>query len=336
MAAFAIAVISLFGRFDAVTKHDRFSIAFGPWPGFDVLALADDDTFSDAQGRTIMERHGERVHLVRLSSQFDATRAVSRGDVDAAFTSVSDLALNPAASDDLVIVLITNVSDGADGLIARAGFDRLADLRGRTIGAKRGAIDELILAEALASASPPLKLEDVTVRDGANEVVAEWFLEGHVDAAALWEPTLSDLVERVDGKVLYRTSAEHTLVIDCMVVRRETLERERDRVEALIAAWFDVQALVRERPDEAFAAIGTTLGCDGADFAAAFAGLRPGDERLNERLLVRGGLSERLDALAAGLRDMGVEATPSCFQFDGSAVEAASSARRTIVAGAAR
>lgn len=291
-------------------------VALGPWPGFDVVALGDEAGLGGDEGGTIFEHHGVSVRLFRFSNQFDATRAVGRGHVDMAFTSVSDLVLNPAAGDDLAIVLITNVSDGSDGLVVSADIGSLAELAGKTVGAERGTVNELIVAEALRRADRRLGLGDVELRAGTNTEVAAWFERGEIAAAALWEPELTEVAERTGGRVLYRTDAADTVVIDCLVARRSVLRERPDDVGRFVASWFAIMKAIEHDRTGALSAVAAGIGEDPAVFASAFGGLRPGTAAENRALMVEGGLSWRLEELRSVLEEMGFDVPQGVFAVD--------------------
>jgi NitT/TauT family transport system substrate-binding protein len=45
--------------------------------------------------------------------------------------------------------MVTNISHGADGIVAQPAIKSVANLRGKRVGAKLGTVNHLILLEAL-------------------------------------------------------------------------------------------------------------------------------------------------------------------------------------------
>ena len=65
----------------------------------------------------------------------------------------------------------------------------MADLKGKTIGVEFGGSDHVFLLKALANAG--LTEDDVNLVDMSTGDASNAFISGKVDAAAIWEPSLS-------------------------------------------------------------------------------------------------------------------------------------------------
>src|SRR5262245_6175493 len=129
------------------------------------------------------------VEITTFSSLYDTDRAFSQGRIDAVGTTLFDALRMRDEGIPLKIVLTTDYSNGADGIVARQGITSIAGLKGKRVAAEVGAINHFILLRALDRAG--LQEQDVEVVNLSVEEGAKALAQGKVDAAALWEPFLS-------------------------------------------------------------------------------------------------------------------------------------------------
>jgi NitT/TauT family transport system substrate-binding protein len=249
-------------------------IGITSWVGFDVVRYA--------QPAGIFKQRGLNVELVQFENNQDVSRAVMRGGLDAAFTSFWDvMQVDPGTGKPLVL-LTTNISAGADGIVAQPGIKSVADLRGKKVGAKLGTVNHLILLEALKAHQ--IQPADVEILDYSNEVAAEKIKAGAIDAAVLWEPMLGETAKSIKGNVVYTTKQVDSLVIDALMSSDKIVNTKKAELKQFMLAWFDVMHAVEIQPSQVFSTVGKALGQSGEAFASDYAGLKKGDMALNQRL----------------------------------------------------
>ncbi|MGL5083147.1 MAG: ABC transporter substrate-binding protein [Microcoleaceae cyanobacterium] len=249
-------------------------IGITSWMGFDVIRYA--------QPAGIFKQRGLTVELVQFDNQQDSSRAVMRGSLDAAFASFWDvMQVDPGDSKPLVL-LTTNISAGADGIVAQPGVKSVADLRGKKVGAKLGTVNHLILLEALKAHQ--IQPADVEILDYSNEVAAEKIKAGAIDGAVLWEPMLGETAKLIKGNIIHTTKQVDSLVIDILMSSDQIVNTKKAELKQFMLAWFDVMHAVETQPSEVFSTVGKALGQSGEAFASDYAGLKKGDIALNQRL----------------------------------------------------
>jgi len=264
------------------------------WPGFDIFLYAN-------EAGSFKER-GLDVEFVRFENQQDSTRAVLRGSLDAAFTSLWDVMQSDPGNDKPVVLMVTNVSHGADGIITQPAIKSIEDLRGKRVGAKLGTVNHLILLEALRLHK--IKPEQVQIEDVSNETSIQMMQAGRLDGAVLWEPLLSDTAQKLKGNIPFTTKEVDSLVIDILVSRSKVVSDKKAALTHFISAWFDVMHAVGTKPSEVFEQVGKQLGQNGASFAKDYAGLTKGDIAMNQRMFQsQGRLKEAAKLLPQLLRE---------------------------------
>ncbi len=258
-------------------------IGITSWAGFDIVRYA--------QPAGLFKQRGLAVELVQFDNQQDSSRAVMRGGLDAAFVSVWDVMQVDSGHDKPLVLMTTNISAGADGIVAQPGIKSVEALRGKKVGAKLGTVNHLILLEALQAHH--IRPSDVQILDYSNEVTAEKIKAGEIDAAVLWEPMLGETAKSIQGQVIHTTKQLDSLVIDTLISSDKIVNAKKAEIKQFMLAWLDVMHAVETQPKAVFSTVGQALGQGEESFASDYAGLKKGDMALNRRMFaVEGRLNQ--------------------------------------------
>ncbi|MBW4521326.1 MAG: ABC transporter substrate-binding protein [Scytolyngbya sp. HA4215-MV1] len=249
-------------------------IGITTWPGFDIVLYA--------QQTGQFKKRGLQVEITRFENQQDSARAVLRGSLDAAFTSLWDVVQVDPGNDKPVVVLVTNISHGSDGIVTQSKIKSVQDLRGKKVGAKLGTVNHLILLEALKLHH--IKPADVEIEDISNESSAQLIEEKKLDGAVLWQPLLGGTAQKIKGNIVFTTKEIDSLVIDTLVSSSEAVHSKREEMIQFVSTWLDVMYAVETKPTEVFAVVGKVLGQSGQSFGSDYAGLKKGDIALQQRM----------------------------------------------------
>ncbi|GAB4276880.1 MAG: hypothetical protein Fur0025_02440 [Oscillatoriaceae cyanobacterium] len=272
----------------------QLQIGITSWPGFDIALYG--------QAAGLFEKRGLTVEFQRFQNQQDSSRAVMRGSLDAAFASLWDVMQVDPGNDNPAVVMVTNISRGADGIVTQAGIKSVKELRGKKVAAKLGTVNHLILLEALnLHQVPPNTME---IEDVSNEIAVDFLKTGKVDGAVLWEPVLSKTAKEIKGNIPYTTKDLNSLVVDTLVTRSGLVQEKQAELTQFILAWFDIMHAVETNPTEVFAKVGEQLGQSGVAFSADYGGLKKGDMAMNRQMFAREeGLVEAKAKILALLRE---------------------------------
>lgn len=263
------------------TQAQPLKVGITSWAGFDIVLYA--------QSSEIFKQRGLNVELTRFENQQDSSRAVMRGELDAAFASFWDVMQTDPGNDKPVVLMTTNISAGSDGIVAKPEIQSVKDLRGKRVGAKLGTVNHLILLEALKAHQ--VVPSEVQILNYSNDVAAEKLVAGEIDAAVLWEPMLGETAKTIQGNVIHTTKQLDSLVIDTLMSSTSTIKVKKAELTQFLLAWFDVMHAVDTQPNQVFKAVGEQLGQSGDSFANDYAGLKKGDIALNQRMFQANGLS---------------------------------------------
>jgi NitT/TauT family transport system substrate-binding protein len=276
----------------APPKLTPLRVGITSWAGFDIVLYA--------QEVGLFKQRGLDVQLIRFENQQDSTRAMLRGNLDATFVSLWDVMQSDSGSDKPVVVMVTNISHGADGIVAQPAIKSVKDLRGKRVGAKLGTVNHLILLEALNLHR--IKPEEVKVEDISNETAVDLMRQGRLDAAVIWQPLLGETAQNIQGNIIYTTKEIDSLVIDTLVSRSTIARRNNAELKQFIMAWFEMMSDVETKPQEVFEKVGKNLGQKSEVFAQDYAGLKKGDIAIQEQMFKSGRLPEAIAQMAKLLK----------------------------------
>jgi NitT/TauT family transport system substrate-binding protein len=213
----------------------------------------------------------------------DNYRAFAEGRIDVLATTLQSAIQFQDRGTDTVIILLTDYSNGADGIIARPGIEQVRDLRGQRVGVESGSVSHFVLLRALAQAG--LRENDVEIVNiGVNEAIAA-IDSGTVDAAVVWEPVLSRYEQTHQLEPIFTSAAMPNEIIDVLVVSPETLEQRRDDLINLVQGWDVALQRWRAGSDEVSNTMAQALQIDVASLHEQIDQIELLDLERNSRLL---------------------------------------------------
>jgi len=274
----------------------RLEIATNVWPGYEPLYLARDRGLLDPA-----------IDFVECTSASDVMRVVRHGAVDAAALTLDEVLLVRAAGVDLRVVLVLDVSHGADAIVAQPSVTSLAGLRGKRVGVENTAVGGYVLARAMQIAG--LARDDLRTVHLVPSEQQRAFVERQVDAVVTFEPTRSLLLAQ-GGHVVFDSTQLPNEIIDVLAVRAEVLARPPSQLRALTRAWFGALAELERDPQEAAALMAGRLRLPPEGIIASLGGLRFPSIAENRAFLRReGGLARSAAGLAASMIEHGLLTT---------------------------
>lgn len=242
------------------------------WPGYEPLYLARDQGYypSDA------------VRLVEYTSASEVIRAFRNGAIDAAALTLDEALLLAETGTDVGIVLVLDVSHGADVILSRPSLPNLRSLRGRRIGVEATALGAYMLTRALQTADlTPADVQTVSLEVSEHE---RTFKEGRVDAVVTFEPVRTRLLA-VGARQVFDSSRLPGEIVDVLIVRRTSLNAHGAQMDALVHGWFRALDFIRKDPARAASLMAPRERISADDFRRALQGLRLPDLEENRSML---------------------------------------------------
>ena len=237
-------------------------VATNVWTGYEPLYLA----------RSLGLYDKSSIRLVEMTSASQVSHAIRNGTVEAAALTLDEvLNLLQDRNIDLRVVLVTDISHGADVLIARAEISQLADLKGKKIGVENTATGAIVLDAALQSANlQPDSVEIVPLT--VNNHVAAWNRH-EIDAVVTFEPIRSELLNK-GGHELFDSSQIPGRIMDVLVVRTDAIKAQDMAIKTLIAGYFASLDYLSSHPEDAAARMSGRLATRAENVLPQFQGLK--------------------------------------------------------------
>lgn len=242
------------------------------WVGYEPMFLAKREGWLDET----------QVRLVETKDATESIRALAEGRVIGAALTLDEVFKARQDGQKLSVVMIYNISAGADMLVARPGLSSLAELKGRRIGFEPSSVGELLLSEILLAAR--LSRSDVQlVPISVDNHVAAW-LRGELDAAVTYEPVASALLA-LGAHSLFDSRQLPNTIIDVLVIRSDQIDRHASAIRHLLQTHFKALDHLTRNPHDAAYRMADHLKLLAADVMPAFKGLVLPDAAYNRRLL---------------------------------------------------
>jgi len=249
----------------------RFGVV-SSWPGYTPFFLA-------AQRQLYRPT---QVDLISFSSLYDSYRAFSQRRVDIVATTLFDAIRLADEGIPLKIVMVVDYSNGADGIVARQDIHTVGDLKGKRIGVPLGDSSHFILLAALDRAG--LREQDVQLVNLSVEESAQAFAQGKLDAAVLWDPSLSEQASAPGAHKIFTTSEIPGEIPDVLIVQKDLAEQQGADLRQIVLGWDNALRTWKTQGVEAEQTMARVLNIPPAEFAASVSGIALVDLEHNHRL----------------------------------------------------
>ncbi|MCD9022956.1 ABC transporter substrate-binding protein [Cohnella silvisoli] len=216
------------------------TIGYSAWPGWYVWSLISE--------KGIFEKNGVNVKLVYFPVYSDSLQAFNSGKIDMVCANLNDSL--PPANHGLKpkVVLVTDISAGADALIAKPEFKSVKDLKGKSIALEIGTLSHLLFLNILERNG--MSESDVKVFNMAAQDAGSGFIAGSLDAAVTWEPFLNQAVQSQKGHILASSKETPGLIVEDLMTSSDFLDSHRDEIKKILTAWYDGIDYWKNNPDE--------------------------------------------------------------------------------------
>ncbi len=209
------------------------------WPGYYPALIAVEKGYFAEEGLV--------VKATKLGDSNALHAAFGAGEYDAIGSSLGDIVDLTLVHPDVRIILVTDISEGGDAVLARPGIEKVEDLRGRAFGVNLGSFAELFVLTVLKShglGSADIRLVDTD----AAELPAK-LKSGEVDAGHTWQPFVTQAQDE-GARVLFTSAATPGLIQDVVAVRGEVLRERPEALRAFVKGWFKAVDYWKAHPDQ--------------------------------------------------------------------------------------
>lgn len=209
------------------------------WPGYEFIHLADHFNWLDKQ----------EIILTKTKSASHSMDALRQGRVQAAMLTLDETIRLCSEGLELEIVLIFNISLGADVIISRPDITELYQLEGKRVGFEKTALGALMFHQLLKQAR--LTTDQVTPINFTIDDHHQAWLRPDIDALITYEPIASQIINTGNAYKLFDSRKMPDMIFDVLVVRKNLTTSQKRATEKLIAQHFQALRYFQSNPTDA-------------------------------------------------------------------------------------
>lgn len=243
------------------TPEPALRLGTHPWPGYESLHLAESLGYFDQT----------QIRNIALANASQCAFAIRAGTVDAATMTLDEALSLMQDGIDLRVILVMDISHGADVVMAHPGIKSLQALRGKKIAVENGAVGAVMLDATLEKAG--LKIDDVHLISATMNEHVQAYRSGKADVVVTFEPMRSELL-KLGAHILFDSSAIPGRIVDVLVVRTNVMSQHTDALKKLIEAHFNALAYQSQYAEDAALRIAPYLGVNASDVLPQYDGLK--------------------------------------------------------------
>jgi len=243
------------------------------------------------------------VQLVEYPSASEVLRAFRNQAIDGMVISLDELF--ELAVDGLQprIILVVDVSNGADVVVGRRGMRTMRDLKDKSVAVESGALGAFVLSRALALNG--MQASDVNVVHLESNEQPGAFEKGDVEGAVTFDPYRTQFL-KAGASTLFDSTQIPGEIVDLLAVRASVVDKEPKAIQALLTGWFGALEYIKRDPVDAARRMGIRQQTTGEQFQEAQRGLHVPTREENLRML--GGAQPELATTGRRLMALVLEA----------------------------
>jgi NitT/TauT family transport system substrate-binding protein len=212
------------------------------------------------------KKYGINVDVVQLNDYVESINQYTAGKFDGcAMTNMDALTIPAAGGVDSTALIVSDYSNGNDGVLIKGKGKKLADLKGQSINLVELSVSHYLLARALESAG--MSERDIKVVNTSDADISAAFATPTVHQAVTWNPMLADLKAQPNVTEVFDSSKVPGEIMDMMVVNTKTLQENPALGKALTGAWFEMVSLMHNDSANSTAALTSMAKASGTDLA---------------------------------------------------------------------
>ncbi len=228
------------------------------WPGYELLYLARSLKFYDDTS----------IRLVELKNASDVMHAMRTRNLEAAALTLDESLTLIQDGIDVRIILVMDVSNGADALLVKPHINTLTDLNGKKIAVEYTAVGAILLDAALEKAD--LTASDVDIISCTLEEHERCYTSN--DAIITFEPVRTALLNK-GARQLFDSSQIPGRIIDVLVVHHDVIKRNPESLKRLLSGYFQAVEHLQIQPDDATTRMAPRLGITPEEILTSYEGL---------------------------------------------------------------
>ena len=244
------------------------------WPGYEMFYLA----------RSLDLYKENRLKLVELPSELDVVEAFNQHLLDVAAVSLGEaLLLAQRQPEDIRVILITDVSHGADAVLTKVEINGLAEIKGKRIGIEKSVGGKFLLDALLQEAN--LLPEDITIVPLYKNEHISAYKEDKIDILMTSEPIKTQLT-KLGAKALFDSSKIPHKMVRVLITHRNVIDERKIDLKKLVDGYFEALNYFNSNRQEASFKMAPRLMIKSSEISSIYKGVILSELKDNRKLLL--------------------------------------------------
>ena len=232
------------------------TIGYSAWPGWFPLAVAEE--------KGIFAQEGLKVDLKYFADYTASLDALVAGQVDVNAQTLNDTMFGVAAGSEQKIFAVNDNSTGNDAVICDQSITSIPGLKGKTIAAEAGVVDQFLLLQGLAKEGMTDK--DINFQGVKTDAAAAAFAGGQFDCVAVFAPFTVQALTRPGSHVLFSSAEFPGVIPDHLVATAAAASKRSGDLQKLVNAWYATLDWIKANPEEATKIMSDKAALSPADY----------------------------------------------------------------------
>ena len=212
------------------------------------------------------KKYGITVDVVQLNDYIESINQYTAGKFDGcAMTNMDALTIPATGGVDTTALIVSDYSNGNDGVLIKGNGKKLADLKGQSINLVELSVSHYLLARGLETVG--MSERDIKVVNTSDADISAAFATPSVHNAVTWNPMLAQLKAQPNVTEVFDSSRIPGEIMDMMAVNTKTLQDNPALGKALTGAWFEMMQLMHGDSADSRAALTSMAKASGTDLA---------------------------------------------------------------------
>ncbi|MDH5324646.1 MAG: ABC transporter substrate-binding protein [Gammaproteobacteria bacterium] len=259
------------------------------WPGYAPLYLA-----SELNGWP-----EKNIQLIEYPSASEVLRAFRNKTLEAASLTMDEVLLLREVNIPAKVILIHDISEGADVILAKPEIKSVTDLKNKRVGVEAGALGAVMITRALETHK--MWLGDIQVVNIPVNQHADAFMSGKIDAVVTFEPVRTQLLKQ-DAKEIFTSKMIPGEIVDVLVVHQNIISDQPEKLHTIVNDWFAALGYMKLDQQDAHRRLSKRLAIKPGEVSASYEGLTLPDAVVNRQFLNKN--SGNLSTTAKHLHDV--------------------------------
>lgn len=267
---FSLACLLLASCNEPVTQPLRLGTNL--WPGYEPLYMAREKGYLD----------NNKIHLIEYTSASQVLSAFQNGLVDAAAVTLDEAIKLIDMGEQLKILLVTDISNGADALLGQPQINSISQINGKRVGFEHTALGAYFISRIIELNK--INKNDITLVPLEVNQHERAFKNKEIDAVITFEPVRSKLLA-IGAHVLFDSSQIPDEIVDVIVIRENKQAVFNNQISHLKSAWFRTLIYIKNKPRESASILSLRLKLDLEQTIHIYKTLQLADQQYNQILL---------------------------------------------------